>query len=75
MKATTNISTITVSQQASGVNILAVSVKDVAQSLGVHANTVRNLVRRGQLRTLPGLRSLRITTASLNSYVATPAAR
>ena len=46
-----------------------------AQSLGVHANTVRNLVRRGQLRTLPGLRSIRITTASLHSYVATPAAR
>ena len=41
----------------------------VAVLLGVDYKTVLNLIKRGQLRALPGLRHKRITEAELNRYL------
>ena len=41
----------------------------VAGLLGVDYKTVLNLIKRGHLRALPGLRHKRITEAELNRYL------
>jgi excisionase family DNA binding protein len=41
----------------------------VAVLLGVDYKTVLNLIKRGHLRALPGLRHKRITEAELNRYL------
>jgi excisionase family DNA binding protein len=41
----------------------------VAVLLGVDYKTVLNLIKRGHLRALPGLRHKRITEAELNHYL------
>ena len=42
---------------------------EVAAFLGVDYKTVLNLIKRGHLRALPGLRHKRITDAELNRYL------
>jgi len=42
---------------------------EVASLLGVNYKTVLNLIKRGHLRTLPGLRHKRITDGELKRYL------
>ena len=46
----------------------------VAVLLSVDYKTVLNLIKRGHLRALPGLRHKRITEAELNRYLGVPPA-
>jgi len=45
------------------------TLSQVSEALQVHGRTVRNLVARGLLRPIPGIRHLRFTAQEVNRFI------
>lgn len=48
---------------------MTVSTIEAAETIGVNIATVRRLIDNGYLERVPGIRNIRITRASLNTYL------